>query len=167
MNIQAAIAINPERHGFDGERPELEPPQDFKGADRKLPERENYNSDRVHWLFRHKKVDAVQNEAAQRLQMDWQISQIGGFVSSGAAIGGRSTLVPSNLPDTKCDANERVNGARDCMVAIAWRLVEMVVLENIGLEVAGKRLWGRNERGVALGALRFALDQLAKFYGLA
>ncbi len=149
--------------GYDGNVPELVSPRDLGGeGKRDLPELENANTDRIRWLYRHGKISDVQYYAAERLQLDAQLATIGGYASGGNG-GGNG---PRGLADAKCDAMGRVNAARLSMVATAWRLVELVVLENNGLHVAGTRLWGHSGRGEPLGALRFGLDSLAAHYGM-
>jgi hypothetical protein len=169
--MQTAVAaqqrIEIPRHGYDGNPPELRSPQDFAGADRELPERENYNVDRIRWLYRHGHIDAAQNEAGERLQRDWQLAQLGGYSAAGNGGGKVVNLVPSNLPDAKLDAIGRVNRARAKLDRTSWRLVELVVLENIQLAEAAKRLWGHTRRGEAVTAICYALDLLAAVYGLA
>lgn len=155
------------RHGFDGQPPELITARDFRGDNvRELPERQNANSDRLHWLWCHDKISDAQYFAGKKLQADAQLAQIGTFAVSSIGAIRSVSHVPSNLPDSKLDAIARVNRARASMAATAWRLLDLVVVENIQPAEAGRRLWGRAERGVALGALRFALDWLAQHYGL-
>jgi hypothetical protein len=146
--------------GHDGQAPELAAPRDLDGKDRRqLPELENFNTDRIRWLYRHGKLTDIEYYAAETLQRDCQLAQIGGYASSGNG-GGAGT----GLADAKLDAIARVGAARAALVPTAWRLVEMVAVENIGLAVAAVRLWGRSARYERLLELRCALGVLAAHY---
>lgn len=167
----AALEIEVTRHGYDGMPPELVAPHDLAGAEnvRELPERENYNTDRIHWLFRHKMIDAAQYFAGVVLQKDHLLAKRDGYASPSGGV--RSIgMVPSNLADAKCDAIARKNEARAAIVKAAdetsWKLLEMVVLENIQHTVAAKLLWGHSRHREPIIALKYALNLLAKHYGL-
>jgi hypothetical protein len=153
--------------GYNDNPPVMREVRDLPGAGhRRLQATQNIAVDRLEWLLAHDKIEQYQLDAGRRLQRDCELAQIGGYSSAGS--GARSTAVgPSDLPDARLDAMTRVSRARAAMVPTAWRLVELVVVENIALHVAGVRLWRHCGRGEPLGALRFALDALAAAYGLA
>jgi hypothetical protein len=151
--------------GYDGSGPAMREPRDLAGhAARSLPTLQNSNCDRLEWLLSHGKIEQYQLDAGRRLEADCQLAQIGGYVSGGN--GCRAPAAASTLSDAKLDAIARVGRARSSLVPTAWRLLDLVVLQNIALCEAGRRLWGKSGRGEPLGALRFALDGLAAHYGI-
>lgn len=122
----------------------------------------NVSTDRLEWLLAHKRISRPQYDAGQRLQKDSEQAQIGGFASLGALPGGSGT---TRLSDAKCDAIKAVNDVRTLIRGMGWRILELVVLENVSLAKAESRL--RLPVGGGHGALIVALDLLASHYGLA
>lgn len=166
MNI--AIAIETPKHGFDGQPPLMRDPRDLHGKGRrKIEATQNSNCDRLEWLLSHGKITECQLDAGRRLQADCELAQIGGFSAAGSGGPRLVNLASSNLPDAKLDAIARVGAARASLTPGAWLLVELVAVQNIQLAEAGRRLWGHCGRGEPVGAIRFALDALAQFYGMA
>jgi hypothetical protein len=78
--------------------------------------------------------------------------------------GGSGT---NRLPDVKCCAIARMNAARAHVGAkgVGWRILELVVIENLSLEKAAAMM--RIHCRGALPALQGALDVLAAHYRLA
>lgn len=168
MQIAVAQAIELPKHGCDGNPQIMREPRDIPGrGKRKIEGTQNINVDRLEWYQAHGHTEQFHTDAGRQLQHDCELAQIGGYASMGSG-GARSVrLVPSNLPDAKCDAIARVNRARDALEPGVWRLLELVVIDNLALEVAGYRLWRRHIRKHdRVKALVYALDQLAKHYGM-
>ena len=168
--MQAAIkAIEAPKHGCDGNPPVMREPRDLPGGHvaRKLGGLQNIAVDRLEWYYTHGHIEQHHVDAGRRLQSDCELAQIGGYASMGAGSSRTPRLVPSNLADSKLDAIARVNRARTALEPGVWRLLELVVLDNLALEVAGYRLWGRHvARKERMAALVWALDRLAEHYGI-
>ena len=114
--------------------------------------------------FAHKRIDVAQHSAGRKLQHDSELAQIGSYATLTDVKGGSGT---NRLPDLKCDAIARVNAARAHVGSrgVGWRILELVVIENISLEKAAAKM-RIHSRG-ALPALQGALDALAAHYKLA
>lgn len=145
--------------GHDGEPPEFRQ----RGA-----AVQNIRVDRLEWLLAHGHIDVAQHGAGRRLQHDRELAAIGGYAlplvfagpDRGAAFGARA--FPS---DIKCDAIRRINAARAHVGGLGFRILELVVLENVAIHEAARRL-GEPVGKLPL-ALKVALDSLAGFYRLA
>jgi len=150
--------------GHDGEKPEYIPPRDFAGAGkRKLDGQLNVNVDRATWLFQHKHIDERQYEAAQRLQYDWERSQISP-TASNVLVGNGSSGGPQLPQDVKVQAMRR-HGAAKAALGMCWRIVELVLHESVSVEKAVGMLRMRN-RHFAMGVLWSGLNMLADHYGI-
>jgi hypothetical protein len=150
--------------GYDGNAPKFEAARDLDGKGKRDPilGPQNINVDRLEWLLAHKRIDAPQHAAGRKLQRDSEQAQIGGFASLDGGRGGSGT---ERLTDVKCDAIARVNGARIYVGNSCWRILELVVIDNVSLEKAAVRM--RIHARGALPTLQAALDTLARHYGLA
>lgn len=145
--------------GYDGELPE------FRQRGTAV---QNIVVDRLEWLLARGIIDAAQHGAGRRLQRDRELAAIGGFAmprvfagpERGEGFGARS--FPS---DIKCDAIRRMNAARAHVGGLGFRILELVVLENVAVHEAARRL-GEPVAKLPL-ALKVALDSLAGFYHLA
>ena len=121
--------------------------------------------DRLEWLLAHKRIEPHQHTAGEYLQADWQLAEQLTFATAGAARSGGGT---NRLADAKCDAHDRMNDAVERLGgnrSIGWKIVDLVILQNVSLEKAERSLALPLRSG--LGALRGALDSLARLYGLA
>lgn len=156
--------------GYDGSPPSFSPARGSEVRDPKTGaiiragemSIQNTNVDRLEWLLSHRRIDGPQHAAGRRLQRDSEQAQIGGFATLGALPGGSGTM---RLSDAKCDAIKAVNDVRTLIRGMGWRILELVVLENVSLAKAEGRL--RLPVGGGHGALIVALDLLASHYGLA
>lgn len=161
MESAIAKAIPMERHGYDGDPPQFVPFRDIGGEGvreigifRKI--------DRLEWLHSHKLIETHQRDAGRRLQADCEQAEFRGYTTLGSVKGGSGT---NRLSDVRCDAIGRVNSARLHVAGIGWRMLELVVIENVSLAKAERRLRLRRDSGI--GLLLGALDTLAHHYGLA
>jgi hypothetical protein len=159
--------------GYGGTRPEFRAKRGSEVRDDKTgaitregePSPQNIAVDRLEWLGAHKRILPHQKAAGERLQQDWQLAQRLAFAAVGGALGGSGT---NRLPDIKCDASTRFGDARARLggdQSEGWRIVDLIVLQNISLEKAEQFL--RLPLRSGLGSLRTALDVLAGFYRLA
>ena len=151
--------------GYDGNPPEFREARDLAGKGKRKSELgpQNIRVDRIEWLLAHKRIDVAQHSAGRKLQHDFELAQIGSYAILSDAKGGSGT---NRLPDLKCDAIARVNAARTHVGSgVGWRILELVVIENVSLEKAAARM-RIHSRG-ALPALQGALDTLAAHYRLA
>lgn len=152
--------------GYDGNPPEFREARDIAGKGKRKPELgpQNIRVDRIEWLLSHKRIDVAQHSAGRKLQHDSELAQIGSYAMLTDVKGGSGT---NRLPDLKCDAIARVNAARAHVggKGVGWRILELVVIENVSLERAAERM-RIHSRG-ALPALQGALDALAAHYRLA
>ena len=152
--------------GYDGNPPEFREARDLAGKGRRKSEfgPQNIRVDRIEWLLAHKRIDLAQHSAGRKLQHDSELAQIGSYAILTDVKGGSGT---NRLPDLKCDAIARVNAARAHVGSkgIGWRILELVVIENLSLEKAAAMM-RIHPRG-ALPALLGALDALAAHYKLA
>lgn len=145
--------------GYDGEPPE------FRQRGTAV---QNIQVDRLEWLLGHGHIDVAQHGAGRRLQRDRELAAIGGYAlplvfagpDRGEGFGARS--FPS---DAKCDAIRRINAARAHVGGLGFRILELVVLENVAIHEAARWL-GEPVSKLPL-ALKVALDSLAGFYRLA
>jgi hypothetical protein len=148
--------------GYDGEPPEFVSPRDILGKEaRTLPDIWNVGSDRLNWYLAHEYILPHQHDAGIKLQRDNELAQIGGYQTCSENGGGTSGTI--RLPDAKCDAIDRVNAAKQYVGPAAWRIIELVVFENISVGKAESRL----RMATGNGALIVALDTLARHYGFA
>lgn len=145
--------------GHDGNPPEFR----ARGA-----AAQNIHVDRLEWLLTHRHIDLAQHGAGRRLQRDRELAAIGGYAMAPvlAAPPGRAGFGAHSFPtDIKCDAIRRMNAARAHVGGTGFRILELVVLENVAIREAARRL-GEPVAKLPL-ALRVALDSLAGFYRLA
>ncbi len=152
--------------GYDGNPPEFREARDLAGKGKRKSEfgPQNIRVDRIEWLLAHKRIDLAQHSAGRKLQHDSELAQIGSYAILTDVKGGSGT---NRLPDLKCDAIARVNAARAHVGSkgVGWRILELVVIENLSLEKAAAMM-RIHSRG-ALPALQGALDALAAHYKLA
>ena len=152
--------------GYDGNPPEFREARDIAGKGKRKSELgpQNIRVDRIEWLLAHKRIDLPQHAAGRKLQRDSELAQIGSYAILTEVKGGSGT---NRLPDLKCDAIARVNAARAHVggKGVGWRILELVVIENISLEKAAATM--RIHARGALPALQGALDALAAHYRLA
>lgn len=160
----------PFKIGFDGNPPcyveargsEVRDPKTGKIVREAIIGPQNINIDRLEWLLAHKRIEMHHHAAGRRLQREWETSQLMGYVSLEGGGGGSGT---NRLSDVKCDAMAKVNAAKLHVGDKAWRILELVVLENMSPEKAGAKM--RMMYRHSMGALTVALDTLARHYGLA
>jgi len=129
---------------------------------------QNIRVDRLEWLLGHGHIDVAQHGAGRQLQRDRELAAIGGYalpVVFAAPAGGGGFDARSFPTDTKCDAIRRVNAARAHVGGLGFRILELIVLENVTIGEAARRL-GEPVGKLPL-ALKVALDSLAGFYRLA
>lgn len=150
--------------GYDGNAPEFREARDLagKGKREKVLGPQNIRIDRLEWLLAHKRIESYQHAAGRKLQKHSETAQIGGFSTFQGGMGGSHA---THLSDTKCDAVAAVNEARKHVGNGAWRILELVVIDNFSLEKAAAHM--RIHARGALPALHIALDALARHYGLA
>ena len=157
--------------GHDGNPPDFRAMRDLEGRGKRVAVDglQNINIDRLEWLLAHRHIDMAQHGAGRKLQQDQELAAIGGYAMSPAfgtqLPGAGSGARPSDPVDVRCDAIRRVNAARRHVGATGFRILELVVVENVALAEAARRL-GEPAARVPLG-LRVALDSLASFYRLA
>lgn len=157
--------------GYDGNAPEF---REKRGSEARDPitgavirqgelSPANINVDRLEWLLAHKRILQHQYAAGRQLQQDWELSQIGGLKSALESVGGGSGT--NRLSDVKCDAIRRVGKAREAIGNPGWRILELVVLDNVSLGKAEARMGLPAQSGIS--ALTVALGTLARHYRLA
>jgi len=153
--------------GHGGNPPEFRPARDLDGQNRRraVQGAQNINTDRLEWLLAHRHIDVAQHGAGRRLQRDWEMSLIGGYAMSPANVSISAGTRSDSPADLRCDAIRRMNQARAHVGATGFRILELVVLENVAIADAARRL-GEPVAKLPL-ALRVALDCLASFYRLA
>lgn len=154
--------------GHDGQPPVFRPMRGSEVLDAKTGKviREaadgvlNVNCDRLEWLFQHGKITKCQHEAGQRLQGDWEQSKIIAYSSAERGFG---CTGGNRLPDVKLDAMTRFGNARRHVGQSSWRVIELVLLNNVSLgKVEGLLHLPRQS---AMGYLAGGLDALASHYG--
>jgi hypothetical protein len=151
--------------GHEGNPPQFAPTKDFVDANGKRERVDgttNLNHNRVRMLKERGIIDDVQLAAAERLENDWQISEIKPVASSilvGNGGSGGSTV----LADHKLDGMERFGDAMRA-VGKAWPVIWLVVCKNLRVDEAASRLKVHPRR--ATGQLEIGLDVLALHYGL-
>lgn len=123
---------------------------------------ENINHSRINWLFAHGRIDKRQKEAAERLERDWEMSQIQPRASS-VMVGNGSSSSDNHPNDAKVDAMRRHGDAMDALGA-AWPMVELVVQGYLSVEKASAQLRFHTKYGH--GVLWVGLHMLADFYKL-
>lgn len=155
--------------GHDGNPPEFRTVRDLLGSGKRSAADglQNINTDRLEWLLAHRHIDIAQHGAGRKLQRDHELSLIGGYAMSPALEkpGRGGNARPSDPADIRCDAIRRMNAARAHVGAIGFRILALVVLDNVAIAEAARRL-GEPAGKLPL-ALRVALDSLASFYRLA
>jgi hypothetical protein len=145
--------------GFDGEKPEFVAARDQAGVGkRQLQGIMNINTDRVIYLYHHRRIDERQFLAAQRLERDWQLSLIDPVASMVlvGACGGQ--LLPA---DAKVAAMRR-HGAAKAALGRAWAMVDLVVHKHYSVERASAMF--RIHRKCGFGVLWASLHALADHY---
>lgn len=156
--------------GYDGAPPEFLPKRGSEVRNRLTGEvvrqgemtRQNTNRDRVTYLFHHGMICERQYNAAERLQRDWELSEILP-VASSVLVGATSGTV--NLPnDQKVAAMKRFGAARDAVGVRFWPIINKVVLEHKSIGLASTELHIHEKRAVE--RLDNALDALAVHYRL-
>jgi hypothetical protein len=151
--------------GHDGFPPELIEARDPYGkGKRSAPVAQNVNASRIEWLAAHDVIQPHQLEAGRRLQQDWNMGQIAGYATLSALPGSGGSQRPA---DARLDALSRVGAACKALGGPScedWRVVYFVVIEEVTLGEVERR--HKAPRGSASGALRVALNVLARFYGL-
>lgn len=154
------------RPGYDGNPPEFREARDVEGKGKRAAELgpQNIRVDRLEWLLAHRRIDVAQHAAGRRLQHDSEIAEIRGYAVMEIGRGGGASGV-NRLADVKCDAIARFNAARMHVGAKGWRILELVVLENVSLGETARRMRESADR-MQLG-LSVALDTLAGHYRLA
>lgn len=154
----------PAKIGYDGEPPQFREARDLHGKGKRetVLGPQNIAVDRLEWMLAHKRIEQYQHQAGRQLQADVQLAEIATYATSGARTGGSGS---STLSDAKCDAISRVNGVRVSLRGLAWRILELVVIDGLSVEKAETRLRLRYRAGH--GALLVALDSLAAHYNLA
>ncbi len=166
--MSAKVALNP---GHDGERPEFMPARDITAKDRltgrtvrETPDGpQNVNVDRIENLFARKKISQRQHAAANRLQSDWQRSQIspcGSTLAMPIAGSGRHEFTPAHA---KIEAGDRFAAAKR-ELGHRFAIVDLVALQNYSIEKASAWLHIHKERGSE--RLETALGLLADHYRL-
>lgn len=165
------------KHGFDGLAPEFrlkrgsEVRDPMTGAVIREAEMgtENINVDRVGWLAARGVIDGCHLAAARKLQADAETAEIRSRSSMEGMGGCRSV---HGLSDSQLDAMQRCADARESVRIALGRggmlgetVLRLVVLENHTLQKAAK-IMREDHRAVSVG-LRYALDGLARHYGLA
>ena len=156
--------------GHDGNAPEFRAARDLAGSGKRSAVQglQNINTDRLEWLLAHRHIDVTQHGAGRKLQRDREMSVIGGYAMSpafSASAAGGAAGRHSAPADIKCDAIRRMNAARAHVRKTGFRILELIVLENVAVAEAARRL-GEPVAKLPL-ALRVALDLLASFYRLA
>jgi hypothetical protein len=154
--------------GYDGNPPEFREARDIEGRGKResVAGPQNIRVDHLEWLLAHRRIDLAQHAAGRRLQQDCELATIGGYASTDGASGGPGSGSGVNrLADVKCDAITRVNAARRHVGGKGWRILEVIVVQNVSLtEAAGRMRESRHRMQLALSV---ALDALASHYRLA
>lgn len=155
--------------GHDGNPPIFELIRDPDGKDKRELIRER-RLDTIGILAKRDQILPYQAEAAWRLQRDAERAEIRTASTLGSAPVSRSQG-PYSLSDGKlnamashADAREAVRKALGVAGSRGETLLRLVVIENCNLETAGK-IMSIPAREVS-NCLRFALDVLARHYGL-
>lgn len=159
MNPGSRHNRNEPNVGYDGDAPE------FRQRGTAV---QNIRVDRLEWLLGHGHIDVAQHGAGRRLQRDRELAAIGGYAlppAYAASARGGGFNARSFPTDIKCDAIRRINAARAHVGGLGFRILELVVLENVAMHDAARRL-GEPVSKLPL-ALKVALDSLAGFYRLA
>ncbi len=155
--------------GYEGNGPIFAPARDIQSKDpltgqmrrETIPSIQNDNVDRITLLFRRGSINARQCAAANKLQRDWERSQISPCASTlgnAGAGGGRHDFTPS---DAKIAAGNAYHAA---IVALGrWlSIVHLVALDNLTVTEASKRLGVHNL--VGMDRLDAGLEILAAHY---
>lgn len=152
------------RIGYDGNPPVFRPARDIVGQGKRevIDGPQNINIDRLEWYLDHRLIERHHHTAGRKLQLYAETAELSSGVSllAGARGGGSMT----SLSDAKCDALDKLNKARAELSPMNWRLIDLVVLQNITAQKASRQM-GFHERS-AMPTLVMALDSLAKHYGL-
>lgn len=151
--------------GHDGNPPVFTATKDFIGNDGKREKVDgptNLNHNRVRMLKERGIIDEVQLAAAERLEKDWQMSEMKP-VASNVLVGNGGSGGSSTLADHKLDAMARYGDAKRA-VCKAWPIIDLVVCMNLRIDEAASRLKIHPRR--ATGQLEIGLDVLALHYGL-
>jgi len=168
VNKPKRYAIGCGAPGHDGNPPEFREARDIAGRGKResVLGPQNIRVDHLEWLLAHKRIDLAQHAAGRRLQHDCELATIGGYASLDGGSGGPASGSGVNrLPDVKCDAITRVNAARGHVGGKGWRILELIVVQNVSLTDAAARM--RESRHRMRLALSVALDALASHYRLA
>jgi hypothetical protein len=150
--------------GYDGQPPMFRDARDIGGhqARERVKGPQNINVDRLEWLLAHKLIEPHHHQAGRKLQDCCQIAELSVGVALAGGGGGGS---PSTaLSDAKCDAMTAINKARAALSPMAWRMIELVVIDGVTVGKAAARM--RIAERAGLPALLFSLDALGRHYSL-
>lgn len=155
------------KHGCDGQPTTIEPVRDPDGeGKREIFVETRY--DVVGRLFRAKTIESHHEVAARRLQLDAERAELMAKSHLGSIRTERSRFATSDTQDKAMsrhyDAKRAVDLAMGRAGTRGGALIELVVIQNMQLHDAG-RVMHIEGRSVA-ECLRFALDTLARHYGL-
>lgn len=148
--------------GYDGHAPVFMAARDVVGHGRreKVDGPQNIAIDRLEWMLAKKLIERHHHAAGRKLQDLWQTAEL----SSGIKLMGGGGGNPSNtsLSDAKCDAFQAVGRVRVALSPLAWRVLDLVVIENKTAGEASK-IMGFHERA-AMPNLMHGLDALARHF---
>lgn len=150
--------------GYDGNQPIFRPARDIVGQGKRetIDGPQNINIDRLEWMLDRQYIEPHHHAAGRKLQYYWEIvNRSGGMSLLGGGRGGSSM---TSLSDAKCDAHAAMNTARAAISPMNWRIIELVVLDNMSSTAAMAKM--RFNADSATSAVKLALDSLAQHYGL-
>jgi hypothetical protein len=145
--------------GFDGHAPSEESVRDHDGRGK----REIIRTIRYDTIGRLEKQGIIlpqHADAARRLQRDMELAEIASY-SSPHMISGAGTNRPA---DAKLDAMSRLTRARERVGPMGWQMLERLIVRGETPTTIQKAL--RVRRGHVAGVIAYALDTLARYYGL-
>jgi hypothetical protein len=125
--------------------------------------------DGLAFMRDRKQIAGHQWEAGNRLQEDYQLSQMEAGARSGGASGVRGGGGPTEIPDSAIDASRRLRAAMSNLPAEIETIITLFVLGSsedgaTSFENIAKRV-GEDKRAIPL-AIRSGLSLLARHYGL-
>lgn len=150
--------------GHDGERPQFREVKDFvyvEGQRESVKGPKNVNCDRITWLHNQDEISDRQFEAGQRLERDYEQSQLVPVAASTVLVAAGSNDLQGSPNDAQIDASRRYAKAK-AAIGSNWAILELVVIDHLSVGKAGVKL--RVHRKVAHGFLNAALNQLADHY---